>query len=302
MDKAPEAAPRIAFRRMHPSVPQQPEDSAAAAPPERLHIYYLRGRVHPGELRGDPDFLGVWQEDDELSFLFFTQPADSRVRELLRRHPRLRLLDSYEMGYAQWHGDIPAVMRRGGLTFVPAWQAGGCGSQDRIVFDPGVVFGAGNHQTTLDCLQGLARMARREEIRTALDLGTGSGLLALAAARLGCGRVLAIDLNPLAAETAFRNVRANNLSGRVLVCRGRAEEATGIPADLLMANLHFDVLSKIVRDPGFRSAKLFLLSGLLPSQAAEIRGMLSRMGARIEQVLSGDGIWHTIAGAFPAPE
>jgi ribosomal protein L11 methyltransferase len=209
-------------------------------------------------------------------------------------------VDVFAMDYAQWHGELPDRLQVGELTFIPAWQRTAAESNGCIVFDPGVVFGAGNHQTTLDCLRVLRDILHGERINRALDLGTGSGLLALAAAKLGCSRVAAVDLNPLAAQTALRNVRANHLTDRIVVCRGRAEEAAGCAAELLMANLHLEALQRIVEGPAFRRVHRFLLSGLLPSQASAIRSTLIRSGARIERIVSGDGTWHTMAGFWPA--
>ncbi|MCK7509745.1 MAG: 50S ribosomal protein L11 methyltransferase [Desulfobacterales bacterium] len=94
-----------------------------------------------------------------------------------------------------------------------------------LVLDPGVVFGAGNHPTTRDCLLAIDRAAAEARFETVLDLGTGTGILALAAARRLGARVAAVDLSPAAVRTAAGNVARNGLAGRVLVALGRAEDA-----------------------------------------------------------------------------
>ena len=165
-----------------------------------------------------------------------------------------------------------------------------------LLLDPGVVFGNGTHPTTRDCLEALELAFRVRGVETVLDLGTGTGLLALAAGKLGCRRCLALDFNHLAARTAYDNVRLNGLEKTVLVCQGRAEEHISTPADLLVANIHFDVMRRLVHSDGFLSKKAFILSGLLRSEARQVADDLSRMPLEIIQRWERDDIWHTFYG------
>jgi ribosomal protein L11 methyltransferase len=135
------------------------------------------------------------------------------------------------------------------------------------------------------------------ECKTVLDLGTGTGLLALATARCGCRRCLAVDLNALAATTAGINVRLNHWEDRILVVRGRAENFIDTPADLLIANIHYDIMRQLIRSPGFFTKKLFILSGLMRSEAGAVRDFLNSGPVKILREWSGDGIWHTFLGA-----
>jgi ribosomal protein L11 methyltransferase len=130
----------------------------------------------------------------------------------------------------------------------------------------------------------------------ALDMGCGSGLLSLAAAGLGCAQVLALDLNPLAVRTCRKNSLLNGLETSILSIQGRAEEWMDCPAEILLANIHYDVLQELVQDPGFDRKPWFILSGLLRSQAKEVLAVLKHKGARLIKIWDEDGTWFTVFG------
>ena len=134
------------------------------------------------------------------------------------------------------------------------------------------------------------------QISSVLDLGTGTGLLALAAARLGSQRVLGVDLNLLAAKTASRNVRLNRLEDRVVIAQGRAEDMIAFPADLLITNIHFDVMQYLINTKGFLAKSRFILSGLMRGEAKHIANTLQRYPVKILKQWTQDDIWHTIYG------
>jgi ribosomal protein L11 methyltransferase len=241
-------------------------------------------------------FLGHWQEDDS-AFLFFSASAVREIENLLRRHPHLRLIDSTCMSYEQWQGPAFSGQHIGRFWFVPPWADDAPGKVDGsdetpLLLDPGLVFGAGNHPTTRDSLKALERAVDSGPAGKILDLGTGTGILALAAAKLGA-RVLAVDLNPLAARTARGNVRLNRLERKVLVVQGKAEEFIGVPADLLIANLHGEIVLRMMDAPGFRQKQRCILSGLMRSDAKEVRRRLALMGMSLVEEWVRDGVWHT---------
>ena len=205
------------------------------------------------------------------------------------------------MTYEEWQGGAPAALEVGRFRVAPPWQPlpDGEGVLD-IRIDPGVVFGSGGHPTTRDCLAMIGRVCRTAPPARVLDLGTGTGVLALAAARAGCGRVLAVDFNRLAVQTAAGNIRRNRLAHRVLAIQGRAEDFIDLPADLVVANLHWDVTRRLIATDGWRRKKWFILSGLLRSEAREAVDRLVGQGCRILATRHQEGVWHTIFGT-PAP-
>lgn len=175
-------------------------------------------------------------------------------------------------------------------------SADGLADKLHIVLDPGLVFGTGTHPTTRDCLEALELAGLSIHFQTVLDLGTGTGLLALAAARLGAERTVGVDLNLLAARTAARNVRLNQLEKRVVIAQGRAEDMIAYPADLVIANIHYDVMRRLIGTGGFLAKKHFILSGLMRSEAKDIAAGLARHPVKILRQWTHDGIWHTFYG------
>ena len=245
-------------------------------PYEKLFIYYLKGRVVLDSRMLPKNFIGNWGEGED-SILFFSCPADRQVQMLLHRQPQLKLVDDFQMSYDQWLGEKFNSFAQGAFRIVPPWEIS-AGMQEAeenrftIVLDPGLVFGTGTHPTTRDCLE------------------------ALAAARLGGQWVIGIDLNPLAAKTAERNVRLNRLGSRVLIAQGRAEELIACPTDLLIANIHYDVMRDLIKTKGFLAKKRFILSGLMRSEAKHIASKLHSYPLKILKHGTRDGIWHTIYG------
>ncbi len=265
-------------------------------PDTLLFIYYIEGTIPALHTISGEGFLGNWVEED-FSFLFFTQPAKNQVLEILADFPELKLLDDYEMTYAQWQGGNIEPVRIGRFLLNPTWIKASPGENEiAITLDSGVVFGNGNHPTTQACLEAIEIACTGKKVRTMLDLGSGTGILALAAAKLGCGKILAIDYNYLATRTACINVSLNNLDDHILVVNGRAEEHTNIATDLLVANIHYDVMKNLVRTEGFLQQKWFILSGLLRSEAGKILEFLNSQPVLILKHWNQDDIWHTILG------
>lgn len=271
-------------------------------PYKNLFIYYIKGRVRGGPITDGDAFIGNWEEQDD-SFLFFKRPADACVRNLLLRQPHLRLQDRFQMAYDEWQGGALAPFQVGRLHIVPPWHpAAAAPSPMTILMDPGVVFGTGTHPTTHDCLSALQLAFDRQVVTRVLDVGTGTGLLALAAAKLGARAVLAVDLNRLAAETAQRNVRRNRMMHQVLVVQGDAMNLVDLPSDLMVSNIHYDVMRRMIAAPGFAGQKRFILSGLLRSQAREIEYRLQRQPVEILGKWEREGTWFTYYGRTKAQE
>lgn len=265
-------------------------------PDTLLYIYYIEGTVPALQTIETDNFIGNWVEEDS-SFLFFTQPAKEQVLEILADFPALKLLDDYEMTYAQWQGGNIEPVRIGRFLLNPTWIKASPGDNEiAITLDSGVVFGNGTHPTTQACLEAIDIACTGNKTKTMLDLGSGTGVLALAAAKLGCEKIIAIDYNYLATQTARLNVTLNNLDNNILVVNGRAEEHTSVATDLLVANIHYDVMKDLVRTEGFLKQKWFILSGLLRSEAEKIMEYLNTQPVLILKRWNQDEIWHTILG------
>lgn len=266
-------------------------------PYEGLYIYYLEGPVSREEERFlGPEFLGNWVEGDS-SFLFFSGPSRELVQKIVEGDERLRLIDEFRFTYEEWMGGEIKVRRVSRFLIVPPWEDLGRGNGElKMLLDPGVVFGNSLHPTTRHCLLALIEMSECLSCSGVLDLGTGTGILAIGAALLGAETVLAVDNNPLAVRTAARNVTLNGLEHTVTVREGLAEDFMDSPFDLLIANIHFEVILALIKKEGFLQKRHFILSGLMRDQARDIKKELSRLPVEITQEWDHDTIWHTIMG------
>jgi ribosomal protein L11 methyltransferase len=266
-----------------------------SGPYRDLFIYHLKGRVgEEEELALGEHFLGNWLEDD-TSFLFFSVPSLENVSRLVDNRSHLELIEHYNFTYEQWQGSAlsPMVIEHF-LIHSPWEEVDANDGKTEIILDPGVVFGTGLHPTTEDCLKAMAHLHRQSPLRSVLDLGTGTGILALAAALLGAEKVLAVDLNPLSVKTAQRNVRLNGLEGSIEVVKGRAEDFVAERADLVVANLHHSVIVNLLDKEGFLQKGWFIISGLLRSEVREIRYQLGEYDLDVVREWDHEGTWYTL--------
>lgn len=150
-----------------------------------------------------------------------------------------------------------------------------------VTLDPGMAFGSGDHPSTQLCLLAIDQHLPPDA--QMIDLGTGSGILAIAAAWCGARRVLAIDNDPVAVAVARANVRRNGVARRVSVRRHAGLRGVRQRADLIVANLTADILPLVAVDvprclvPGGR----FVASGFGSVRVAEVRRCVEAAGLRV---------------------
>ncbi|MBW2031835.1 MAG: 50S ribosomal protein L11 methyltransferase [Deltaproteobacteria bacterium] len=161
------------------------------------------------------------------------------------------------------------------LMILPPWEVVPGPFEGIVVkIDPGPAFGTGRHPTTRLCLKAMERTAPKGRW-TMIDVGTGSGILAIYGKMLGAERVLAIDTDPEATRWARRNIRLNGLAGSIAVSSKPLEEWEG-PFSILVANLTFEIILDLL--PFFPrllpSGGTAILSGILETQ---VRGLLNHL-------------------------
>ena len=174
------------------------------------------------------------------------------------------LADVDWMTLAREHHRPVAVGRR--LLVAPPWDVPAAAGREVLVIEPGMAFGTGQHATTRGCLEALETAVAGGRIRSALDVGTGSGILALALLRLGVERVVALDTDPAVLPVARANLTRNG-AGRVALVGGPLG-ALRARFDLVVANL---VATTIVADASALAGAVaaggrLILSGLLDGQ------------------------------------
>jgi len=186
------------------------------------------------------------------------------------------------------------------LVIKLVWEAFAQKPEDILLeIDPGPAFGNGTHETTAMCLALLEQTIRPGD--AVLDVGTGSGILALAAAKLGASQVLAIDLDPVAVRVAAENARRNGLSAIVTARAGDLLQDVDVQADLALANIIADaviLLTGAVRGrlrPGGR----FISSGIIRDREPDVLEALERAGFAISHV-ERQGEWVAILAGMEA--
>ena len=168
------------------------------------------------------------------------------------------------------------------LVVKPTWEAFTPAPGDRIIeIDPGMAFGSGTHETTGMCISMLQETIRGGE--RIIDVGTGSGILAIAAGLLGAGHVLAVDIDPDAVRVAAENVNHNGLSRIVDVQQGNLLDHVDQVCDICVANIISDVII-FFAEPLMKHivpGGLFLCSGIVKERADEVRKALEDAGYEI---------------------
>jgi len=165
------------------------------------------------------------------------------------------------------------------IVIRPSWRDYSPRPGDVVIqLDPGMAFGTGLHPTTQMCLVALEEaLPPGTEV---LDLGTGSGILAIAAARLGAGRVVAVDNDPVAAKTARENVIANEVQEAVSVICGSLEDVSG-SYDLVVVNILAGVIVEMVQEGLAKrvcSGGVLIVAGILADQEREVVTALEQGG------------------------
>jgi ribosomal protein L11 methyltransferase len=186
------------------------------------------------------------------------------------------------------------------VVVVPTWRSYDADPGDAVVtLDPGMAFGTGQHETTRMCIESLeCAMVAGARV---LDVGCGSGILSLAAAKLGGGEVVGVDIDEMCVRVTAENARTNGVEHIVHVARGSLGEAwpfadtsTG-QFDVVVANIIARTIVELAQplvDALFQDGRL-IVSGVIEEREAEVRAALGAAGARIDHIRSM-GDWRCI--------
>jgi ribosomal protein L11 methyltransferase len=163
-----------------------------------------------------------------------------------------------------------------------------------ITLDPGMAFGTGRHETTALCARMLEAYMRPGA--SVLDVGCGSGILSIAAALLGAGEALGVDLDEDAVETARKNVADNGCADRVRIVKGDLVSGLSFTADVAVANLTEASVAALARVIGarLRPDGVFIASGVLADRLGPVAEAVEAAGFRVVKS-AVDGEWGAVA-------
>ncbi|MFL5618402.1 MAG: 50S ribosomal protein L11 methyltransferase [Gemmatimonadaceae bacterium] len=265
---------------------------------------WLAVRVNAGDARAaalgalfELGSLGVQEVGDELVTHFPDDVAASDVIGAVQRAAPGSTVATSRVAAVDWSEEWKKGVGAhdlGALSIVPPWLAEGRDPARTVVIEPEMAFGTGEHETTRGVVRLLPDLIRPGD-RVA-DLGAGSAVLAIAAAKLGAGHVAAIEIDHDAIANAHENVSRNGVADRVTIIEGDASVLLPLVAPLrvVLANILSSVLLEML--PSIRTALTAdgeaILSGILLEERATMVEALARAGWRIvaEDI---EGAWWT---------
>lgn len=176
------------------------------------------------------------------------------------------------------------------IVVKPIWEEYKKEGNDIVIeLDPGMAFGTGTHETTRMCVQALEKYIKQEDM--IFDVGTGSGILAIAAAKLGSKEVMAVDLDPVAVDSARQNISFNDISN-IKVMQGNLLDVVNGKADIVVANIIAEIIILLTDDvkKSLNQGGLFISSGIIRERQEAVMQKLIQSGFEIMEI-NTDGEW-----------
>jgi ribosomal protein L11 methyltransferase len=275
---------------------------AVTPPRSELRAHRAEVQVHPADVEVAAASLwaagaqGVWERGGGEVVAWFPTPVD------------LTGVPGLADAVVTWHAEEPrdwqaawkatiAPVRAGTTVVLPSWLAAEhlpAPGELTLVLDPGQAFGTGHHATTTLCLEALERLDLAGA--SVADVGCGTGVLAIAAARRGAHPVLAVDLDPDAVEVTRANAARNRAAVDARV--GSVEVLPG-PADVVVANLVTDTLVSLATDLVAAARRTLVVSGIDAARQVVVVTALAAAGAHVVTSEERDG-WAALT-AVPGP-
>ncbi|MBO8164123.1 MAG: 50S ribosomal protein L11 methyltransferase [Brevibacillus sp.] len=163
------------------------------------------------------------------------------------------------------------------ITITPVWEEYQPKREDEVVIemDPGMAFGTGTHPTTVLCIRALEKYVKPGD--RVYDVGTGTGILSIAAAKLGAAEILALDLDEVAVRSAQSNVKINKVSGQITVKQNNLLDNIEGPADLVVANILAEVIIRFTDDIArvLKPGGLLIASGIITAREHDVKQALA---------------------------
>lgn len=234
------------------------------------------------ELSADPSIIFYREEGSDLSSLLDgLDPSDISVKAVDDQDWLHRWKDYFE----------PALIT---ARFVvkPAWSSYTAGPGEQVIdMDPGMAFGTGTHATTRLCLKLMEKYLKPGD--RVMDVGTGTGILSIAAAMLGSGDVLAVDIDPQAVAVARENIIKNHVDAVIHTALADLTDGVDFQADVVVANLMADLVIRLSDSVKEHLAEkgIYISSGIIQGKEISVRSALESSGFQVVESLQEDEWW-----------
>ncbi len=267
--------------------------------PELLNSYLRSGRWDYSDI---PEAVNT-----EIVVVKAYLPVDEHLQEKIGRfEEEVQLLVSYgidkgsgitecrevmeEDWASSWKEYFHPIKVGERIVIKPSWEDYVGGNEDLVIeLDPGMAFGTGTHHTTAMCCRIVEDVVKPGQV--VFDVGTGSGILAIAAAKLGAGRVQAVDLDTVAVRVAKENVEINKVGEIVNVAHGDLLTGFTGQADVVIANIIADVIIILLADiPGrLKDNGIFVASGIIAERLSDVTAAMLAQNLVIDKVVEEGG-------------
>ncbi|MBU9713956.1 50S ribosomal protein L11 methyltransferase [Evansella tamaricis] len=186
------------------------------------------------------------------------------------------------------------------FTITPTWEEYNKVHEEEVIIelDPGMAFGTGTHPTTVLCIQAIERYVSPGD--SIIDVGTGSGVLSIAAAKLGASSVVAIDLDEVAVKVAKLNVKLNKCQNVVTVYQSNLMENVRENPDVIVANILADVIVSLTNDAYeiLKPGGTFITSGIIQGKRSDVKEAMAKSGFELEEIIEMED-WLAIVAKKP---
>lgn len=181
------------------------------------------------------------------------------------------------------------------IAIKPTWEK--YENKDRIIIDidPGMAFGTGTHETTYLCLEALENYVKKDDI--IFDIGCGSGILGIAAIKLGAKEVLSVDIDEKCIEATTENAKINNTTDSMKIYKGNLLDVIDSSADIIVSNIIAEIIAEMIPELKLhlKGEKLFIASGIIIEKIHIVKDALEKEGFEILEINKKNG-WAQITG------
>lgn len=191
---------------------------------------------------------------------------------------------------------------RVGNNFIikPTWENYNHKKEDIVIeIDPGMAFGSGLHETTQLCIGNLEQYVKKDDI--VIDIGCGSGILALAAGKLQCKKVIAVDLDSMAVKVARENIEKNGMEDIIEVREGDLMDVISEKADVIVANILAEVIVVLTKQiiPYLKEGGIFISSGIILNKIDDVVNSVIGSGFEVVEI-ENMGEWASVVARYGA--